>query len=412
MGRAHLEGKSSELHKVKPNLAGAADEPAQNWRGNDAPSERDLLRISFAIFPTYGMSPETSTSGLRCPDIYTRVVHFCNRMEIIDTITEFEILSVLARRNEPLTSGEIAEELDKIGTNLSRRRVRQYLELLDGKGFTENLHKQGRRITEAGKEELEKAFVHTKVDYILHRNAVLCSSMNFDIKRKEGTVVVNLSVIDKNKEQRALKILEDICTKTNWAQPFIKIAYAGDALCNYKIPDGKIGLATVSSMSIDGIISNNGIYVVPLYGGLVEFSDLRPIRFTTMAPTKGCPFDPITIFMEKDRSSVCEAIRKGHGFVPGDYREYPIMERGAVIKLLEKITEILGGLIVVGKPRELVLGVLPSMNYGGIAGFGGELLISALEENKISTHSRPADTLMNLKELQQISDLKGEVLLV
>jgi len=31
-GRAHLEGKSSEFHKLKQNLAGAADEPAQNWR--------------------------------------------------------------------------------------------------------------------------------------------------------------------------------------------------------------------------------------------------------------------------------------------------------------------------------------------------------------------------------------------
>jgi len=209
-----------------------------------------------------------------------------------------------------------------------------------------------------------------------------------------------------------LRILEEICTKTNWAPPFIKIAYSGDILCNHKIPDGKIGLATISSMSIDGIISNNGIYVVPLYAGLVEFNDLRPIRFTVLASTKGCSFDPLTNFMERDRSRVCEAIKKGHGFVPGDYREYSIMEHSTVIKLLKKITNILGGLIVAGKPRELVLGVLPNMNYGGIPAFGGELLIAALEENRISTYTRLADTLMDIKELQRISDMEGEVLLV
>jgi len=104
-------------------------------------------------------------------------------METIHNINEFEILSILDRRNEPLIAEEIRKELYGIGTNLSRRRIRQYLELLDNKGFTENLHRGGRKITDAGRSELEKAFVHVKVDYVLHKNAALCSAMNFDINK-------------------------------------------------------------------------------------------------------------------------------------------------------------------------------------------------------------------------------------
>jgi len=331
-------------------------------------------------------------------------------MEIVTDRTEYEILSILDRKNRAVNSAEIEKELRKIGIDISRRRIVQYLEILDDKGFSENLGREGRRITEAGRDEVGKSMVHTKSDYILRVNAILSTDMTFDIERRKGKVAVNLSIINENKERDVMKILKDICTSTNWAPPFIKIGYSGETLCDYKIPEGKIGLATITSMAIDGIFVNSGIYTVPLYTGLIEFSDHKPIRFINIVSTTGCSFDPLTIFMGRERSTVCDAVRKGCGLMPADYREYPSMVRDKIIRILEKIIEIFGGLIMISEPEAFILGVLPKIGYGGISALGGEILISALNEKGISMVTRTVYSTIDFKELSPICDVNGELL--
>ncbi|OYT40240.1 MAG: hypothetical protein B6U86_04370 [Candidatus Altiarchaeales archaeon ex4484_43] len=331
-------------------------------------------------------------------------------MEIVTDRTEYEILSILDRKNRAVNSAEIEKELRKIGIDISRRRIVQYLEILDDKGFSENLGREGRRISKSGGEEVKKALVHIRPDYIPYKTVKLSSEMTFDIDKRRGSVVANLSIIDENKEENVIKILKEICTKTNWASPFIKIAHSGGILCDYKIPEGKMGLATVSSMTIDGILINNKVYVIPLYCGLVEFNDLKPVRFTVLAPTKGCSFDPLTIFIGQGKSTVCNAIRKTHGLVVADYREYPNTVKDIVINVLKKTVNVLGGLVIVGKPETSILGISPTSNYGGVSAFGGEILISALEEEEILTDTRTVYSTIDFKELEPVSEVKGEVM--
>ena len=77
-------------------------------------------------------------------------------MEIVTDRTEYEILSILDRKNRAVDSAEIEKELKKAGIDISRRRINQYLEVLDEKGFTENLGRDGRRITSGGRREAGK----------------------------------------------------------------------------------------------------------------------------------------------------------------------------------------------------------------------------------------------------------------
>ena len=66
---------------------------------------------------------------------------------------------------------------------------------------------------------------------------------------------------------------------------------------------------------------------------------------------------------------------------------------------------------VVGRTGVDVLGLNTKEGYTGIVGFGGELLLSALEECNIRTNTNTVDTTIDFKELELISEVKGEVLL-
>ena len=144
-------------------------------------------------------------------------------MEIVTDRTEYEILLILDRKNRAVTSGEIEEELQKIGIGITRRRIIQYLEILDDKGFSENLGRDGRKITDAGREEVKKALVRTKLNCVIDSTIRLATEMTFDLDRQRGNVIVNLSIINEDKEDDVIKILKDICTKTKWLLPLSKL---------------------------------------------------------------------------------------------------------------------------------------------------------------------------------------------
>ncbi|MBN2014177.1 MAG: DUF128 domain-containing protein [Candidatus Altiarchaeota archaeon] len=331
-------------------------------------------------------------------------------MEIVTDRTEYEILSVLDRKNRAVTSAEIERELQKIGIDLSRRRITQYLELLDSKGFSENHGRDGRLITAAGKEEKRKAMVHTKLNYVIDEIIQLSTEMSFDLEKKKGNVVANLSLFDAEKETEVFKLLEKICMDLNFAPPFVATAHEGEDILDYRVPEGKMALITISSTILDGIFLNSGIYTIVKYGGMAEFFDKKPQRFVYLVPTKDCSVDPFEDFLLKGMTEIRSVAETGHGFIPVDYREYPGTSILAVRDKLRKIAEIFGGLYLIGKPAHPFLGVLPTENYAGVSALGGEFLIFALGEYGITSDTRFVFSLIDFKELRPIVDVTGEVI--
>jgi repressor of nif and glnA expression len=173
-----------------------------------------------------------------------------------------------------------------------------------------------------------------------------------------------------------------------------------------------IGLATICSVTIEGILLNNKLLVNPLYGGLIEFINQKPHRFTDVLLYGGSSFDPLDLFISKRMGTVYNAVVGDQGEVLADYREVHCIFREKAVEILKKTVDILGGLIIVGRPGSAVLGLPSTENHFGIIGFGGELLLSALEERKIQTNTRTVSALVNLRELKPISPVKGEVLLL
>ena len=118
-----------------------------------------------------------------------------------------EILRILNKQDTPTGSKLIADELKEKGFNLGERAVRYHMQILDEKGYTERMGYSGRRITDLGREKLEKGLIYDQVDFIYSKFEELIYLTNFNYMNKKGNVVVNSSTI-YNKE--SYNILKDI----------------------------------------------------------------------------------------------------------------------------------------------------------------------------------------------------------
>ncbi len=323
----------------------------------------------------------------------------------------FEILSILDRRNKPMTSKEITGELNDLGIPLTSRMIRHYFQQLDNEGFTVNLGKQGRKITEKGRDELRTSFVYARSDFLPDKIARMITETKFDVDRQRGEVIVNLSLIDENQEQKVRGILGEIC-QTKLFPQLVKIAHSGERLCNREVPEGKIGLVTISSITIDEILLNNCIHKDMIYGLFLEYVGGKPIKCTNLISVNGVSFDPCEFFISKKAFAVYDAVTKNHGVVVGDYKEIPYTARAKVIFLLRKVVDVLGGTIMVGRHGVDVLGVHPREGYIGIVVICGESLPAALEERGIETNTLTVESAINFKELEPIAPVRGEVFLL
>lgn len=324
----------------------------------------------------------------------------------------FEILSVLDRKSTSMTSQEITDELKDLGIPLTGRMIRHYLQFLDEQGFTLNLGKQGRRITDAGRDELMKSYVHGRSDLIKDQIIKLISDDRFDINKQRGEVLVNFSLIGEGEEQEVRRVLREVCS-SGLFPPFIKIVHSGGRLCGREIPDGMFGLATMSSITTDEILLNNGIYVTTDWPmGLLEIRGLKPVRVTCSIGTEGLSIDPAAMMICKRMGSVYDAVTKGQGEVLSDYREIHHIARSRAMGLLRKAVDLFGGLIIVGRSGENILGRQTKQGYSGVIVFCGESLPAALEERGIQTNTRTVESAINFKELEPIAPVKGEVLLL
>ncbi len=108
---------------------------------------------------------------------------------------------------------------------------------------------------------------------------MLLLDTTFDLETKQGSVIINLSIIDKNDFDKTIETLRHVIHNGYPFSPYIKFLEEGTATSDIEIPGGKIGIATMRSITIDGIMLKCGIPVNPKYGGILEVKDKRPMCF-------------------------------------------------------------------------------------------------------------------------------------
>ncbi|MBC7130520.1 DUF128 domain-containing protein, partial [Candidatus Bathyarchaeota archaeon] len=172
-----------------------------------------------------------------------------------------EILKIISEFNQPIGARIIARKLKERGYNLDERTVRYHLRILDERGLTENLGYAGRVITEKGLEEIKHALVKDRIGFVLAKIESLIFKMNFDLEKRKGKVVVNTALVDAANFKKAFEIVKKVILAGYSVSPYVKVSKEGEFIGNYRVPEGKVLIATICSITIDGILHHAGVPV-------------------------------------------------------------------------------------------------------------------------------------------------------
>jgi repressor of nif and glnA expression len=310
------------------------------------------------------------------------------------------ILKILSREREPMGASYISRALKDFGIELTERAVRYHLKIMDERGLTEGRGKQGRLITQKGREELENALVSDKVGMVITKILNLSYQTTFDIGRREGKIILNISLIPQESLEKALLAMKDVFQAKLCTSDLIAIARSGEKLGEVEIPLGRVGIGTVCSVTIDGILLKQGIPVDSKFGGILQIGKFKPLRFTDLISYEGSSLDPHEIFLKSGMVYVRDAAIRGEGKMLAGFREIAAVSQDRVQVILEQLASIgIYGVLLMGKPSQTVLGIPVGVDRVGMVVAGGLNPIAAVEEMGIPTESKALSTLIDYQQL-------------
>lgn len=328
---------------------------------------------------------------------------------IINTMNKvlMAILKVIGRNEESVIgSREIARQLKRQGISLSERTVRYHMKLLDERGFTEVFGREGRKITEKGKQELQKALVSEKVGFVISRIDALSYLTDFDLETMRGRVILNVSYIPEQCFEEALKKMRPVFYSPYTMSDRVAVAKGGQMLGDAFVPEGVVALGTVCSVTINGIFLKSGIPVLSRFGGVLEIEGKKPKRFLSLISYEGSSLDPLEIFIRSGMTDVAGAVGLGEGKVLASFREIPMVSMEKALKVARELeARGIGGIIKIGEPNNALFEIPVGMDRAGMTITGGLNPLAVLEESDIQARSKAMSTLYEYSELLPLKSL-------
>lgn len=316
------------------------------------------------------------------------------------------ILRVLESAARPLGAGRIAKELLAYGVELEERAVRYHLEYLDEHGLTEATGRPGRRITERGRRELGQARVADKVNLVLGHIESFAYLTTFRPQDGGGRVPLNISTVPAADVRRALKAMRPALNSRYATSRRIRLYEAGELVGNQFIPEGSVGIGTVCSVAINGVLLKAGIPVQSLFGGLLAIDRNKPCRFIEVVHYGGTSLDPIEVFIKGGSTSVRDAVATGTGVIGASFREFPLVAREHVLAVVQELVPWgITGVIEVGAPSSPLFEIPVGPGRCGMVISAGLNAIAAVEESGIPTRSHAMTTTVDYEELTDVNDI-------
>lgn len=316
------------------------------------------------------------------------------------------ILKVLSRSSEPLGSITIARELEREGVFLSERAVRYHLRIADERGFTQPLGRDGRMITGAGLEEVRQALAPEQMGFVRDKLEMLAFETTFDPEKRTGKLSINTSLIEEDKFRRAVAAMKEAFKAGLCVSDLVATAREGERLGSVIVPSGRIGLATVCSVVVYGVLLKAGVPTEYKFGGLVEVRDSKPRRFVSIIDYAGTSLDPSEQFIRARMTSVSATARTGNGKILGVFRAIPAPARPVLEEKVAALKEAgIGGVYTVGNASEPVCQVPIGLNRIGIVQLGGLNPVAAAVEAGIEIENIAESGLIDFEQLQSFWEL-------
>ncbi len=317
------------------------------------------------------------------------------------------ILKILNENSNSQGARVIARKMKERGVQLSERTVRYHLKLMDERGLTRLIgRRDGRIITDMGLDEINNARVRDKISLSISRIDILAFQTTFDIKKRRGLVPVNISFFPQKQFSKALAVMKPVFKKKIAVSDLVAVASAGGKLGDVTVPEGKIGLATVCSILINGVLLKHGIPIDSKFGGILQVKNGEPLRFVELINYSGSSLDPSEIFIRGQMTSVREVVKKGEGKILANFREIPAISRPLVEKIITDFDKIgIHGALSIGSIGNSICQTDVDINKVGLILVGGLNPIAAACEEGFEIDNKAMSTVMEYEDLRSIGDM-------
>jgi len=320
--------------------------------------------------------------------------------------TMIAILDVLNKHpGSILGSRELSRQLRLHGIELTERTVRYHLRILDERGYTRVFGREGRMITQKGKEEFALSLVSEKVGFVISKIETLSYLTNLDLTKEEGDIILNFSYFPEERLQEALKIMQPVFSSPYIMSDKVVVLRGGEKINDIIIPHGQVGFGTVCSVTINGIFLKAGIPVNSKFGGVLQIHQ-EPVRFTALISYEGSSLDPLEIFIRSRMTNVSGAVSEGSGTILASFREIPVVSIEKAEEFGAQMQEKgIRGILLIGNPNQPLLEMPVSRDKAGMIIVGGLNPVAALEEAGIPTVTRAMSTLYPFSGLVRFREL-------
>ncbi len=316
------------------------------------------------------------------------------------------ILKILSESSEPLGSINIARELERAGIFLSERAIRYHLRIADERGYTQPMGRDGRMITPEGQQEVKEALAPQNLGFVRENLEMLAYQTTFDPEKGSGQLPINTSLINQDKFKRAISAMKDVFESGICVSDLVAIASEGEKLGSIVVPSGKIGLATVCSVAVNGVLLKAGIPTEFRFGGVLEIRDSKPRRFVAIIDYSGTSIDPSEQFIRAKMTNVGEAARTGNGKILGVFRTIPAPARKVVEQKIARLKEAgINGVYALGNISEPLCQIPVALNRVGIVQLGGLNPLAAAVEAGIEIENLAESGLIDFQELKSFRQL-------
>lgn len=318
------------------------------------------------------------------------------------------ILEVLRVADSPLSSTRIAEILIDQGYDISERTIRLYLQQLDQECLTRNEGKRGRRITDAGRSELGASTLLQRVGYLSTRIDQMTYRMNFDLALRSGTVIVNTTVVHPDDLLRYWATMGRVFELGYAMGTLVGLvrAHDSDTGIGIEVPDGMIGLCTVCSVTLNGVLLKHGVPTRSIFCGLLELVQGEATRFTELINYDGTTLDPLEVFIRSGMTNYTQAVTSGNGCIGAGFREVPADSYELVRNLADKLDRIgLGAFLRIGRPGQTLFNIPVREGACGAVVIGGLNPVAILEEDGHRVQGRALSGLMEFNRLFPFHEL-------
>jgi HTH-type transcriptional regulator, global nitrogen regulator NrpRI len=312
-------------------------------------------------------------------------------------------LKIISESKEPVGARLISQRIKDIGIDLSERTIRYHLKLMDERGLTELIGRDGRLITDQGRRELEEALVEDKVGLAITRIEQLAFRTEFDLRKGTGIVPVNVSLFPQKQFDKALQIMRPAFNAGLCVSERVGVAQEGQILGDIPVPKGCIGMATVCSVVINGCMLKAGIPMDSRFGGILQMKHNQPVRFVELIHYSGSSLDPSEVFIRARMTDVGSVVKNKEGKLLANFRLIPSLCRSIADDVISRLGKAgIRGLVVMGNINEPLCGIPGELNRTGMILLGGLNPVAAAVESGIEVRNFAMGTVMEYDDLIKI----------